>query len=145
MARRTNRVRRPVSDKQLKIARALGFRYSASRDAWVHRIGNGRRSPVLVARTAEQENGGVLDLHLFDAMVAARMPKVRPAEARTPLPRRTATERPVYEVEVRRRGDEPPRVVQVDGRPPQRGVDPAALRPRVEDDVVVPLRKRASA
>lgn len=143
MARRTNRVRRPVSENQLKIARALGWRYSASRDAWVHRFANGRRGPVLVPRTEEQENGGVLDLHLFEAMVAARMPKVVPPEQRAPLPKRTA-ERPVYEVEVRLRGDEPPRRVQVDGRPPQRGVDPAALRPRA-DDVVVPLRKRASA
>lgn len=149
MPRRTNRVRRPVSQTQIKIVRAIGWRYSANREAWVLRPFGGRFGPVFALRPDEEpENGGVPDLHLFEAMTRPRRPRVLPEDQRPPLPRRIeATEpsepRPVYQVETRLRGDEPPRVVVVDGRPPERGVDPRALRPA--DGVVVPIRKVRTA
>lgn len=46
MAHRTNRPRRTASRWQIQVLRLLGWRYSARREAWVHRVGQGRRGPV---------------------------------------------------------------------------------------------------
>lgn len=145
MSRRPNRPRRVVSERQLAALKALGFRYSVTREAWVHRVAGGRVGPVFVER-GHVSPDGVPDEHLYQAMTTRRRPRLVPEHERTPLPRRGAQpeiSREVIPVEVSLRADEPPRVVQVDGRPPVRGIDPAALRKA--DGVVVPIRKAATA
>jgi hypothetical protein len=140
MPRRPNRPRRAVTRRQLIALRAAGWRYSSTREAWVHRIGRGRIGPVfrLAADLGEPEHN-TPDLTLFEALVAARQPRLVPAEQRTPLPRRIEA-RPPTRVEVSLRPTEPPRPVVVDGRPPVRGTDPRVLR---TDGMVVPMRRRA--
>jgi hypothetical protein len=134
-----------------------GWRFSATRDAWVHRIGRGRYGPVFVARGAEVHTVPEPDPTIYEALVAARRPKVTvPPEQRSPLPQRTSSpladptpaahalgsERPKVRVEVQLDEAEPPRTVVVDGRPPERGTDPRALG---KGGVVLRLQKRRAS
>ena len=52
MERRRARPRRLVSPRTIRILRLLGWRRSLARQAWVHRLGNGRYGPVF--RVAEE-------------------------------------------------------------------------------------------
>lgn len=133
--------------------RLTGWRYSQTRDAWVHRIGRGRYGPAFVVRTAEPTVAPEPDPTIYEALVAARRPKVTvPPAERPPLPQRATAptitspqarplgaERPKIRVEVQLDEAEPPRTVMVDGRPPERGIDPRTLG---KGGVVVRLHKR---
>ena len=145
MSRRPNRPRRAVSKRTINVLRLAGWRYSSTRDAWVHRIGEGRIRPVFRDRDMVDEGQCTTDTRIFDAMMAAKQPKIVPEHERTPLPRRAVTEeRPITPVEVQLAAEEAPRIVQVDGRPPARGRDPRSLRPT--GGVVVPIKSaRATA
>lgn len=120
-----------MSPTTVRVITALGWRYSATRDAYVHRVAQGRVGPVFRVHDVDPYPHAVDDPILVDALVSRRRPRVVLAEhEREPLPRRATVEpRPKIAVEVALTESEPPRVVQVDGRPPQRGVDPAVLRP----------------
>jgi hypothetical protein len=136
--------------------RFAGWRFSATRDAWVHRIGRGRYGPVFVARGAEPTVIPEPDPSIYEALVASRRPKVTvPPEQRPPLPQRApapsvagpqalgrGSERPKVRVEVQLDEAEPPRTVIVDGRPPERGIDPRVLG---KGGVVVRLHKRRAS
>lgn len=136
--------------------RLAGWRFSQTRDAWVLRFGRGRYGPVFVVRPDEEPVVPEPDPTIYEALVAARRPKVTvPPAQRPPLPQRapaamapTVTspqaralggERPKVRVEVQLDEAEPPRTVMVDGRPPERGVDPRTLG---KGGVVVRLHKR---
>jgi hypothetical protein len=132
-----NRPRRRASRPTLRILRIAGWRYSNSREAWVHRTFNGRVGPVFVDDGYEP-HPELTDLTLFQAP-PVRMPILLAAkDDRQPLPRRSAEPAPqVARVFTRLSEGEEPRVVVVDGRPPQRGVEVPAPVP---EGVVVPLR-----
>ena len=124
----------------------MGWRYSPSREAWVHRAMGGRVGPVFRDRDELIGQDSVVDTKLFESVVEARKPKVGvPAEGAAPLPRRAVVvKRPIIPVEAKLHAEEPARVVLVDGRPPRRGIDPRRLR--TDDGVVVPIKSaRASA
>ncbi len=145
MPAHSNRPRRAASPKQIRALRVLGWRFSTTREAWVHRSFGGRVGPVFRdPHTADDH--GELDLRLFETMVAQRQPKVVVApHERTVLPQRSVSvPRPVTAVRVRLHAAEEPRVVMVDGRPPRRGFDPRSLR--IGNAVVVPIKSsRATA
>ena len=124
----------------------LGWRYSSTRGAWVHRARSGRIGPVFTDREAEiAPNETSIDTKLYDTLMAARKPKVvLPADQRDALPQRAVVvKRPIIPVEVQLHAAEPPRVVLVDGRPPRRGLDPRKLRNR--KGVVGPIKSARSA
>lgn len=124
----------------------VGWRYSSTRGAWVHRYSGGRYGPVFIDRDAEiTPNESSIDTKLFDTLMAARKPKVvLAADQRDALPQReVVVKRPIIPVEVQLHAAEPPRVVLVDGRPPRRGLDPRKLRSR--KGVVVPIKSARSA
>lgn len=102
--------------------------------------------PVFRDRDIVDEGMHSTDTRIFDAMMAAKQPKIVPEHERSPLPRRAvAEERPIIPVEVQLAAEEAPRIVQVDGRPPKRGRDPRSLRP-ASGGVVVPIKSaRATA
>ena len=52
MERHHRRDRHVVSHRTISILRVLGWRYSMGRDAWVHRVGDGRIGPVFHERGA---------------------------------------------------------------------------------------------
>jgi len=138
MSRRsTNRPRRIASPRKIRMLRLAGWRYSTSREAWVHRTFNGRVGPVFVDSDFEA-HPGLTDLSLFDAP-PARMPVLLvPEDERAPLPRRETTPpTPVTRVLARLADGEEARVVTVDGKPPQRGIE--VPTPPVEA-VVVPIK-----
>ena len=155
MSRTSNRPRRIASKRQIAILRTLGWRYSASRGAWVHRALGGRVGPVYcspdeipipqfddstIARF-DLVRAPVLPEHDIDPL----SPEVAQAPvASEPLPQRPrAAKRQVIQVEAQLHESEPARVVMVDGRPPRRGIDPRALR--LDDGVVVPIKSARAA
>ena len=133
-----------MSPAQLRVLNTLGWRYSATPDAYVHRLAQGRIGPVFRTVDPLAHPDAVTDPILFEALVSRRRPKVVvDAHEREPLPRRATPEpRPRIAVEVQLADHEPPRVVHVDGRPPTRGADPSALRPAKK---VVALRSTDAA
>lgn len=141
MTRRPNRPRRPASPAKLRALRAMGWRYSSTREAWVHRAFNGRMGPVFIDPDYYNHPGVTEAVH-FEAVRPFRAPEVVMAEGDRPaLPQRRR--RPVVpkdqsRVKVRLPETEEARVVVVDGKPPQRGVDPASLS--TTDAVVVPIK-----
>lgn len=128
MSRRPSRPRRSVSKPTIKLLRAAGWRYSATREAYVHRLGDGRIGPVFCEHAPEVEEHSLPDTRLYEAMVAVRKPRIVPEHEREPLPRRGEEPRVTTVVEVALAAEEPPRLVVVDGRPPRRGIDPRVLK-----------------
>lgn len=135
---RSSRPRRAASARQLRVLRLAGWRYSITRDAWVHWAFRGRVGPVFIDSddhvppgliTTERAQAASPDDDLLDAMIA-HLPAVRPPVLEQPLllERKPPT---VKRVLARLPEDEEPRSVVVDGRPPRRGVERsmAALRP----------------
>lgn len=55
MARKTARPRRPISHRQAQLLKLVGFRYSASRDAYILRIAGSRVGPVFQIRQSSTE------------------------------------------------------------------------------------------
>lgn len=133
--------------------RVLGWRYSATREAWVHRIGKGRRGPVFVERRRHAPNErAVDDDRLYRAMAEQTEqtppsdppPRDEPADAvereeppepeeRPAPPRRIPANPPALarrKVRVRLDPDAPPKEVVVDGRPPRLGTVIAIGRAR---------------
>lgn len=119
----------------------MGWRYSTTREAWVHRAFSGRVGPVFI--DPEYFNHpGVTETVQFDATKPFRPLVVSlTAEERPPLPKRVH-ERPVRrdrtKVRVQLSETEETRIVVVDGKPPRRGIDPIDLR--TADAVVVPIK-----
>jgi len=138
MSRRNpNRPRRIASSGQIRVLRLFGWRYSTAREAWVPRAFKGRIGPVFVDRGFDP-HPGMTDLSLFDAPRAKKPVLLAPEDQRIPLPRRDTTPRPeVSRVFARLSEGEEPRVVVVDGRPPERGV---ILPAPVDTGVVVPIK-----
>lgn len=137
MAHHSNRPRHRASKATLRALRLAGWRYSNAREAWVHRTFSGRVGPVFVDETYEP-HPGLTDLSLFEAP-PVRLPVLIASEAdRPPLPRRdSASTTKTSRVLTRLAEGEEPRVVQVDGRPPARGVEVPTPTP---EGVVVPIK-----
>jgi len=138
MSHTSNRPRHRASKPTLRVLKLAGWRYSTTREAWVHRTFNGRIGPVFVDDSYEPQPE-LTDLSLFEAP-PVHLPVLIASEAeRTPLPRRSAgsTASQTTRVLTRLSEGEDPRVVQVDGRPPKRGVEVPTSTP---DGVVVPIK-----
>lgn len=60
MARATTRRRRPVATENVRVLKALGFRYSVSRDAYVLRIFGNRVGPVFQIRQSPPETSTLI-------------------------------------------------------------------------------------
>ncbi|WP_426570940.1 hypothetical protein [Aquihabitans sp. McL0605] len=133
MARRSHRRRKVASPAQLRILRAAGWRFSPTRDAWVHRVLGGRIGPVFRDQDAI-EGPARIDDDLARSMHAAIEGWQEPA----PLPTRPdatdpadqappttpATRPTLTRVLAQLAPDELPRTVLVDGRPPRPGTVP---------------------
>lgn len=122
----------------------LGWRYSTTREAWVHRAFNGRVGPVFID-PQYYNHPGVTETVQFDAVRPFRAPEVvvpsdeRPALPRRPhRPRGPLPARNLKKVKVALSETEEPRVIAVDGKPPRRGIDVVDLR--TADAVVVPIK-----
>jgi hypothetical protein len=138
MNRNMNRTRHRASKPTLRVLRLAGWRYSNTREAWVHRTFNGRIGPVFVDETYEP-HPELTDLSLFEAP-PVRLPVLIAGEGeRPPLPRRAASSPSTSSARVLTRlsEGEDPRVVQVDGHPPKRGIEVPTPTP---DGVVVPIK-----
>lgn len=155
MSRSVNRQRRPVTRRQLTVLRAMGWRYSTTREAWVHRSRGGRRGPVFRLRETEVPGTfAVIDDQLLAHLDELAAPGVAAAEApthevaepdddeveayeavavghpaaRAHLPARPRPQLPptlvvtqppaTTKVVASLTGDEPARLITVDGRPP---------------------------
>lgn len=153
MEDRARRPRRKVSGRSVVALKALGYRYSHNRKAWVHRVGGGRYGPVF----SETPDYGVrhLDADLANRVELITEPRhhvtadatpapirVAPPEQRPALPRRTVSRHHDRLIAVQWLHEEEHKTVYVDGRPPLVGSsnrikhEVAAKRTRV----VVPLR-----
>ncbi|MCB0963726.1 MAG: hypothetical protein KDA98_10565 [Acidimicrobiales bacterium] len=137
-----------MNPRTVRLLRALGYRYSYNREAWVHRVGGGRVGPVFT----EVANSGITDMtgeQLQELQARLNDPdriRIAPAEERAPLPQRTARRRDERLLPVRWLHEEEHKLVYVDGRPPLVG---HAQRARQDDDptaapvdrpTVVPLK-----
>lgn len=71
MSRRSNRPRRTASHRQIRVLRLLGWRYSTTREAYVHRVRGGRRGPVFAVPQAGTDAPAPHDDHITDAIRAA--------------------------------------------------------------------------
>ena len=69
----------------LSVLRLLGWRYSPTRNAWVHRLAGGRRGPVFRDHVRESVAAPPVDVHQIDRGLAPPFAADRPA-----LPRRGA-------------------------------------------------------
>lgn len=140
MSQSPNRPRRPASAGKLRAIRILGWRYSATRGAWVHRAFKGRVGPVYVDPD-HFLHLGVTEHVEFKAARPFRPSEVDMLEAQPPLPQRPLPPKVPAErtkVKVRLSETEEPRTVVVDGKPPVRGVPVDSLR--TTSAVVVPIR-----
>jgi len=141
MKRRPNRPRRPASQTKLRALRAAGWRYSTSREAWVHRAFNGRVGPVFIDPEYYNHPGVTETVEFAPERPMRPLVVTLESEERPPLPKRV--QRPVVpanrtKVSVRLSETEEPRTVIVDGTPPRRGIDTVDLR--TADAVVVPIK-----
>jgi hypothetical protein len=141
MSRRPNRPRRPASQPKIRALRLMGWRYSTTREAWVHRAFSGRVGPVFID-PQYYNHPGVTETVQFDANRPFRPLVVSlSAEDRPPLPQRAKAEparRDRTKIKVQLSEADDARVVVVDGKPPRRGVDPDDLR--TAGAVVVPIK-----
>lgn len=138
MRHRSARTRRIASSRQLTVLRAAGWRYSVTRDAWVHRLLGGRIGPVF---TDEQQptHEETLDLTLtgwIDATERAHaiQRERRQAVALGDLREVTdevidLTARPLTPVQIQLTGESDERIILVDGRPPRLDPVPSGLAP----------------
>ena len=120
--------------------RVLGWRYSRTREAWVHRAFNGRVGPVFIDPDV-YDHPGMTEPVEFAAVRPFRAAEVALLENQPPLPKRVQppkvpTQR--TKVKVALSETEEPRTVVVDGKPPARGVAVEELR--TTSAVVVPLK-----
>lgn len=125
---RPRRPRRMVSPRGLLVLRALGYRYSYNREAWVHRIGGGRFGPVFteVASFGVSEMPAELIGRLEEQLIEPSKIRVPPpAEERPQLPQRATRRRGDRLIPVRWLHDEEHKIVYVDGRPPAVGTKAA--------------------
>ncbi|MCU1372219.1 MAG: hypothetical protein JWO77_3413 [Ilumatobacteraceae bacterium] len=119
----------------------MGWRYSTTREAWVHRAFSGRLGPVFI--DPEYFNHpGVTETVEFDATGPFEPLVVSlTATDHPPLPQRVkakAVRRDRTRVRVRLSDADDTRVVLVDGKPPRRGTDPIEMR--TADAIVVPIK-----
>jgi hypothetical protein len=125
----------------IRALQIAGWRYSTTREAWVHRAFHGRVGPVFID-PQYYNHPGVTDIVDFGVARPFRAPEVVVAEGeRTPLPQRQKTRDDLPRVKVRLSESEEPRVVAVDGKPPRRGVESLVAH---SIDNVVPLKSAAS-
>lgn len=111
-----------MSKRQLAALKLAGYRYSATRDAWVHRAFRGRLGPVFQAHDASGVDLFPYDNTQFESLfTAGRIPRMPPMEAEALPRRRIREQRRKVPVKTRLAADEPARLVHVDGRPPERG------------------------
>jgi hypothetical protein len=143
-----------VSGRSVVALKALGYRYSHNRKAWVHRVGGGRYGPVF----SESPDFGVrrLDAEVANrvALISRSRPhvtadappapiRVAPADERAALPRRAVARRHERLIAVQWLHDEEHKTVYVDGRPPLVGSSNRIkheVAAKQEPRVVVPLR-----
>jgi hypothetical protein len=143
MQDRPRRPRRMVSPSGLVVLRALGYRYSYNREAWVHRVGGGRFGPVFteVASFGVSEMPAELIGRLEEQLNEPQTIRVLPPEDREALPQRATRRRGDRLIPVRWLHDEEHRVVYVDGRPPLVGGTDRAKQPKpAARPKVVPIK-----
>jgi hypothetical protein len=128
-----------VSGGSLVALKALGFRYSHNREAWVHRFGRGRYGPVFAAQVDHgiQVLDDDLAAHLERQLTEPARIKVAPVDERTALPRRVPRRQHERLIPVQWLNDEEHKTVYVDGRPPLVGASK-----RVKHDVAAKGRTR---
>lgn len=131
-----------VSPRALKVLRALGYRYSYSREAWVHRFGRGRWGPVFteVASLGVSTMPPDVVRRLEEQLIEVGPIQVLPPEDRTKLPQRAARRRGDRLIPVRWLHEEEHKIVYVDGRPPTLGVVPPA-EANLPRPTVVPIKR----
>jgi hypothetical protein len=140
MQRQKNRPRRPANKATIRALQLAGWRYSSTRDAWVHRAFRGRVGPVFVDPAALDHPGLIGPMEFIAAQPFRAEEVIIDDGPRPPLPRRPRLRTDLTRVEVRLSEAEEPRVVAVDGKPPRCGRE-HLVPPRADN--VVPLRSVA--
>ena len=142
MHERPRRPRRMVGRRALRVLRALGYRYSYNREAWVHRLGGGRFGPVFteVAHFGVSEMPAELVGRLEEQLNEPSKIRIPPPEDRVELPHRAARRRGDRLIPVRWLHDEEHRIVYVDGRHPLVGGAARAKAQPAPRPKVVPIK-----
>lgn len=125
---RRKRSRHTVPTVLLPVLRILGWRYSPTRDAWVHRIGGGRRGPVFRDHVSGAATTPPVDVHHIDRHLLSEVHEVATERAEPgELPRRADRTIDLTDpaapqlTAIDGDGDEvAPEGPRVDGRPPRR-------------------------